>query len=156
MCWTSVPPSATLRTWWPRQIASSGTPSSTAARAHREVEGVVVGVHARDLLVDLRRRRSGGVDVGAARQADPSKRDSVVSRSSNVASSGGSTTGCPPARPMASRYERPTAATGTRHVSARSDFRDVSAIKGRDASETVDHREWRIHSVCRPEHEEVL
>ena len=51
MCWYSVPPSATLRTWMPRQIASVGTERIERGLGERALE-VVVGAR--------RRRRSLG------------------------------------------------------------------------------------------------
>jgi hypothetical protein len=63
----------------------------------------------------------------------PSMRASTSGRSSIVAGSGGSTTGWPPARTMASRYVRPTAIAGTRQVCACSVLREVIPISGRTA-----------------------
>ena len=48
-CCSSVPPRATLSTWWPRQIASVGIARAMAAR-QRQLEAVPPGDDAVDLL----------------------------------------------------------------------------------------------------------
>ena len=101
---------------------------------HGQVERIVVGIDLADPGVDLRRAVAVRVDVGSAGQADPVEAGQRPARSARVASIGGSTTGCPPARTMASWYVRPSAVAGTRHVSARSVARDDSAMRGRTRS----------------------
>ena len=56
---------------------------------------------------------------------------------------GGSTTGWPPARTMASWYVRPSAVAGTRHVSACSVTRDDERDEGAHRDDNTDARPAR-------------
>ena len=71
MCCTSVPPRATLSTWWPRQIAEQRSTELDGGAGAGQVEGVVLGVDAGDVLVDLGRAVAVRIDVGTTRQAQP-------------------------------------------------------------------------------------
>ena len=103
MCWYSVPPSATLSTWKPRQIASVGIAAvdrgvaRARARSRRSARSTPYTLGVRLLAV------AGGIDVGAAGEHE---RVDAVEQRARVADRGRRRRGWPPARTTASRYAR--------------------------------------------------
>ncbi len=105
-CWCSVPPRATLSACMPRQIARIGRPRASAARAARARSGRGRARSGRARGGGARRRSRGR---GRGRRRGRCRSAAASSGSIASSSSGGITTGSPPAASIARRYVRPSA-----------------------------------------------
>ena len=99
MCWSSVPPRATLSTCTPRQMASVGTPIARAACTRASSPASRSPVHARSPR-DGRGRRNGSGNAMAPPpiSSSPSHRARSSLASSSLQPTGSTITSCPPPR----------------------------------------------------------